>query len=279
MTKADALAVFFLYIVAYFAFGLIAAALEADALFLQCAFTLAVGALPFLYARARRIPFKAFFCLKRSSAAQALAALLCMAGASILAAEAQLALILVLGSSWGGGAQGLEALLSAYPPPLLFVASAVLPAFCEEALFRGFVLSALRKSSNARAGFNEEWRAILATAALFALAHADPVRILPSFIAGVAISYGACATGSLLLAMLMHLFNNSASLILYFALPLKNAEAVAAQLSALPAAAAALVAVAATGIAAALVAAGSRGLGLSKQNIVDSQRSTDYSRL
>ena len=259
LSKADALAVFFLYILAYFAFGLIAAALEADALFLQCAFTLTVGALPFLYAALRRIPFKAFFCLKRPSAAQVLGALLCMAGASILAGLAQIASSLILGGRAGKGGQRLDALLSSYPPPLLFVASAALPAFCEEALFRGFVLSSLRKRPNAPAGFKEERRAILASAALFALAHADPARLAPSFIAGLAISYATCATGSLVVAMLMHIFNNSASLILYFALPLKTTEDAASWLAALPAAAPLAIACVAAGASVALIAAGRRG--------------------
>ena len=181
-----------------------------------------------------------------------------MAGASILAGLAQIASSLILGGRTGEGGQRLDALLSSYQPPLLFVASAALPAFCEEALFRGFVLSSLRKRPNAPAGFKEERRAILASTALFALAHADPARLVPSFIAGAAISYGTCATGSLVVAMLMHIFNNSASLILYLALPLKTAD-VAAWLAALPAAAPLAIACVAAGASVALIAAGRRG--------------------
>ncbi len=217
MKKADAIAVFLLYLLVYFSFGYLAAVLETDALALQCAFTLAVGAIPFLYAALRRIPFRAFFCAGNFSAGLLAGALLCMAGASILSGEAQIVSSLFTGSFSSESSMQLDALLVSYPRPLVFVASAILPALCEETLFRGFILSALRKSPEAYSGFRREAFAVFACALLFAAAHMDPLRFLSSFISGLAISYAACAAGSLVLPMAMHFFNNSAALLLYFA--------------------------------------------------------------
>lgn len=255
LDKADALAAFFLYILAYFAFGHLAAWLNADALALQCAFELCVGAIPFLCAALRRIPFGTFFRLGNFSPRLLAGGILCMAGASVLAGEAGIATAFLLGPSASESGKALGALLSSYPRPHLFLASAALPALCEETLFRGFILCALRKSPDARSGLKGEPLAISVSALLFALAHMDIARFFPSLIAGLAISYAACASGSFLVPVAMHLFNNSAALVLYFASPAKvqgGMEAWAADLPPSP-----LLALAAA-ISLALILAGAR---------------------
>ena len=223
MKKLDAFAVFFLYIIAYFAFGDLAAAASAEPLALQCAFTLTVGAIPFFYAALRRIPFGTFFHLEGFSWMALAGSILCMAGASILAGEAQAITAVFAKAFFYKSPSSPDALLLSCPLPLAFLASAILPAICEETLFRGFILGALRKSSAASLKLKDEMPAILLASLLFAAAHGDPLRLLPSFISGVAISAAACLSGSLLVPMAMHCFNNSAALILIFAFPEKAA--------------------------------------------------------
>jgi len=77
----------------------------------------------------------------------------------------------------------------------------VLPAVCEEILCRGFLLTALR-------GLLPEVAAIALSAGFFALLHLEPARIVFTFIAGVAISYAAAKTGSLVVPMAMHFAYN-----------------------------------------------------------------------
>jgi sodium transport system permease protein len=81
------------------------------------------------------------------------------------------------------------------------------PGICEEILFRGFILSGLRKSLKA-------WPAILLTALLFAAFHFSAHRLLPTFTLGVIMGWLCVRSGSIFPAMLFHLFNNGLALAL-----------------------------------------------------------------
>ncbi len=247
MKKADAFVVFLLYFLLLFAFTLITfmifapwranelalqddlapldddemfwASLSVDELLLTCAVTLLAGALPFLYAALRRIPFRTFFRLKCPSPALFAKSLLLMLAAWILAAAVRVAVYALSGKLVSEA--DVEILtLSAYPQPLVFLAIAILPAVCEEILYRGFILSALRKSPESpRSGLRDEPFAILLCSLLFAAAHMDLLNFLSIFILGLAFSYAACATGSLAIPMALHFFNNSAVLVLHWLFP------------------------------------------------------------
>ena len=243
MKKYDALAVFLLYFLLNIAFGIFALlrayglaqagglALHADgemlmdslnvclyAPKLMCAFTLSLGALPFLYAALRGIPFAAFFRLKRPAPVMLAKFLLLMAAAMLLSAVARIAVYALAGAPLEE--EEAIAALAACPKPLAFLTIAILPAVCEEILFRGFILSALRKDPDApHAGFREEPFAILLCSLLFAAAHMELLDLLSIFILGAALSYAACATGSLAIPMILHCLNNGSSLILYWLFP------------------------------------------------------------
>jgi sodium transport system permease protein len=74
------------------------------------------------------------------------------------------------------------------------------PAVCEEALFRGFILSGLRSLG--------QWPAIVISALLFAVAHGSIYRMLPTLFLGVLLGYVVWKTGSLLTGILIHGTNN-----------------------------------------------------------------------
>ncbi len=80
----------------------------------------------------------------------------------------------------------------------LFVA--LLPALCEEMLFRGLILSGFRPMG--------KWPAIVATGLLFGLAHASIYRLLPTLFLGVVFGWVVWRTGSVLAGMICHLLNN-----------------------------------------------------------------------
>jgi len=88
---------------------------------------------------------------------------------------------------------------------LLFVI-AVTPAVCEELLFRGVILSGLR-----RYGY---WPAIVISSLLFALAHASIYRLLPTFCLGLLLGYIVVKTGSIYCSMLLHALNNGVAVTL-----------------------------------------------------------------
>jgi sodium transport system permease protein len=87
------------------------------------------------------------------------------------------------------------------PLGLLFLLVSFSPALCEEALFRGLILSGFR-----RLGM---WPAILVTAFLFGIAHASIYRLLPVMVLGVFLGYTVWKTRSIFAGMIVHLLNNA----------------------------------------------------------------------
>jgi membrane protease YdiL (CAAX protease family) len=101
----------------------------------------------------------------------------------------------------------LEALVAGTPLWLVLLAMAVVPAICEELLVRGLVTRSLAPR------LGRAW-AIAASAALFALLHASPARLLPTACFGVLLAHATLATGSVVPAMVMHALNNAMALLL-----------------------------------------------------------------
>lgn len=89
----------------------------------------------------------------------------------------------------------------AVSPVLAVVTFGVVPGVCEELLFRGVVLAALRKRLSMHS-------AVWVTAALFAAAHLDVGGLLPRTLLGAALGYLVCRTGSVFPAMLLHAVYN-----------------------------------------------------------------------
>ena len=87
---------------------------------------------------------------------------------------------------------------------------AVLPAVCEEALHRGFILSSLKPIKNVAF-------IVIINGVLFGLFHLDIYRFLPTAMLGCAFAYIAIKTDSMILTMLFHFLNNLLSVISMFA--------------------------------------------------------------
>lgn len=77
---------------------------------------------------------------------------------------------------------------------------ALLPAVCEEMLFRGLILNGFRSMG--------KWPAIAATGLLFGLAHASIYRLLPTLFLGIVFGWVVWRTGSVVAGMICHLLNN-----------------------------------------------------------------------
>ena len=85
----------------------------------------------------------------------------------------------------------------------------VVPAICEELLFRGVILQGLRER------FSPVVRVIL-TGLLFALMHQSVTQLFYPFILGCVLSVVMEKTNNLLYPILVHMFNNFTTLILYY---------------------------------------------------------------
>ena len=87
--------------------------------------------------------------------------------------------------------------------PLLLIA--VLPAFCEEIAFRGFVLSGLRRVGH-------KWWAIGLSSVAFGLVHPILQQQIAAAAVGMVLGYLAVQTGSLLVCMVFHAIYNGLAL-------------------------------------------------------------------
>jgi len=83
---------------------------------------------------------------------------------------------------------------------------AVMPAFSEEWLFRGYVQTRLAQRWS-------PWLAILVSSLLFAVFHLDPVHVLAVFPMGLWLGFISWRCGSIIPAMIAHTYNNSLSLV------------------------------------------------------------------
>lgn len=82
----------------------------------------------------------------------------------------------------------------------------VLPGICEEVMFRGFILNALKKKG--------VWYSIIFTAILFGVFHLDPFRLLPASLLGIWLGYLAVKTNSLFVPILAHFAHNTLSILI-----------------------------------------------------------------
>ena len=98
--------------------------------------------------------------------------------------------------------QGLTDLLSGGEFWQLLLLLAVVPAICEELVFRGFILSGLRH-------LGHKWRAIIVSAVFFGLVHMILQQQLLAALMGVVIGYVAVQSGSIFPCMLLHVLNNA----------------------------------------------------------------------
>ena len=97
---------------------------------------------------------------------------------------------------------------------LIFV-GVVLAPFVEEMFFRGFLFAGFRQ----RFGWK---KSALFTSAIFAIAHLQPVALIPTFILGFLLAYLFHRSNSLWPGIILHFFVNTIGLCLIFAMSQMN---------------------------------------------------------
>lgn len=91
----------------------------------------------------------------------------------------------------------------------LFVV-ALIPAVCEEMFFRGALQQLFVR------WFGNNHVAIIVTALVFSLAHGDLYGLVPRFVLGLLLGYLFFFSGSMLVNVCAHFFNNAIIVLLYF---------------------------------------------------------------
>lgn len=127
------------------------------------------------------------------------AAVLMLAGATVAALALALAIVSFRGPE--AGEEALRARLLAYPYPLRMALFALVPALCEEGLFRGAVLYCLRPVGRARA--------CALSALAFAAFHLNVAQFLPVLALGLVFAWVVWETGSLWPSILGHGLHNA----------------------------------------------------------------------
>ena len=89
---------------------------------------------------------------------------------------------------------------------LCIVFMGIFPAVCDELIFRGIVLRGLAPLGRTKA--------VLISAAAFAMAHMSPAQTIHQFLLGIIMGLIAWETGSILAPMLIHFINNALSVVL-----------------------------------------------------------------
>ncbi len=166
-----------------------------------------LGGLTWLYARGRGQTVAEVIRLRAPSGTA-------MAGALLIGLSAWVVVGLVAAWILPAPKEVVESLRHAVAPAdggrgtlLTLFLMALTPAICEEALFRGPILRGLATR------FSPAVAAIL-TGLLFGIFHADPWRLLPTAVLGVALSGIALASDSIVPAMAAHFVNNACLIIL-----------------------------------------------------------------
>lgn len=91
-----------------------------------------------------------------------------------------------------------------------FLIVSILPAICEEAVFRGVFFNSLWNK------IQKKWVVILIVSAVFAAFHGSVWRFVPTFILGIAMGYLVFETNNMFYNMLFHAVNNAVPIILLY---------------------------------------------------------------
>ena len=93
---------------------------------------------------------------------------------------------------------------------LQLIVVALIPAVCEEFFFRGALQQILRD------WFGNKHVAVIVTAVVFTLAHGDLYGCMPRLVLGLLLGYLFFLSGSMLVNVCAHFFNNAAFVIIYY---------------------------------------------------------------
>lgn len=121
--------------------------------------------------------------------------------------------------------QGLSQVLADPDLGAMLAGSALMPALCEELLFRGMTQYAFSRDGHTALG-------AVVTAVLFGVYHLSPIRIPLMAMTGLLLCYALVRSGSIFVPMLMHFVNNAVSVLLATAAENAGALAEAAEASA-----------------------------------------------
>lgn len=120
----------------------------------------------------------------------------------------------VLGLVLKSEVEGLTDMYTSLVDGLPFVSAlllmALLPAVCEELLFRGYLFTAFRQKMSL-------WKAIVLVSVFFGISHMSLAKLIPTAILGMGFAYAVYKADSIFVSSMMHFLNNAfATFVLYY---------------------------------------------------------------
>lgn len=157
----------------------------------------------------RREDIRENFSLRVPTVRSFFGALLLVLGSNALQNAASFFYVAVTDSIWAGDTLYLEKAFGNVDPYVTLIVVALIPAVCEELIFRGFLLNCFKTKK----GYG--WSVVI-TALIFAVIHFDLYKFFPILIMGLSYGYIASVTGSFLLGAIFHFINNSLGVISFY---------------------------------------------------------------
>ena len=179
---------------------------------------LLLAAMSLIFCKIRKVKITEVFPVKKINMRDFFGCVILLIGAYMFSIASIMLMQYIVPSSMEE-AQGLSNML--YGPGsnffYIFFAVALLPAICEEMVYRGAFLSSFR-------GVKHEWIAIVAVGLAFSINHLSVLRGPFTFILGAILAYVMIKRNNILLTMMMHCMLNGFSVCLSFITGLAGSE-------------------------------------------------------
>ncbi len=176
-------------------------------------------AAPLVLVVLRRESIAERFNLKLPSIGSFFSAVVFMMGASMWENAASFIYVAVFGMPEQNDMVFLENFFSDVNPTVALIVIALIPAVCEELLFRGFIFDSFKGKRN-------KVLAVIISSLLFSLLHFDAFKTIPLLIMALAFGYITAKTDSVLIPMIFHFINNSMAVISFYATRGQDTQAV-----------------------------------------------------
>lgn len=153
--------------------------------------------------------FSEVFPVKRPALRHLVGVVLMWVGTFMVVSVVNIIISLMFPKEMAELSEGLGDVFTSIPFILSFLVVAVMPAICEEALHRGYILSTMRS-------VKKDWIVVLIMGVIFGVFHLDPFRFAGTAILGGVMTYIMLKTSNFLYPALLHFINNSFSLLVSF---------------------------------------------------------------
>lgn len=153
-------------------------------------------------AKLLRIPVKQIFPLKKPDWKKTFGVLLMWVSSYILMLPVTMTMAYFFPKEIFGVSEGLNEIIYSVPLVISIFISSVMPAVCEEALHRGFILKSFQSK------WRNKWFLCAVMGIIFGIFHGSVWRFLPTAILGGVLTYIMLETENMIYPALFHFINN-----------------------------------------------------------------------